>query len=80
MPVVVGVDSSTQSTKVEVRDLDSCELISTGRASHASTGITPVSESNPTEWICMNEVTEGLVHQADGIISLRGAADSHDTS
>ena len=51
MPVVVGVDSSTQSTKVEVRDLDSGELISTGRASHASTGITPVSESNPTEWI-----------------------------
>ena len=51
MPVVVGVDSSTQSTKVEVRDLDSGELISTGRASHQSTGITPVSETNPTEWI-----------------------------
>ena len=51
MPVVVGVDSSTQSTKVEVRDLDSGELISSGRASHPSTGIAPVSETNPTEWI-----------------------------
>ncbi|MEI8024028.1 MAG: xylulokinase [Actinomycetota bacterium] len=51
MPVVVGVDSSTQSTKVEVRDLDSGELISSGRASHPSTGIAPVSQTNPTEWI-----------------------------
>ena len=51
MPVVVGVDSSTQSTKVEVRDLDSGELISSGRASHPSTGIAPVSETNPLEWI-----------------------------
>ena len=51
MPAVVGVDSSTQSTKVEVRDLDSGELISAGRASHPSTGIAPVSETNPTEWI-----------------------------
>ena len=51
MPAVVGVDSSTQSTKVEVRDLDSGELISAGRTSHPSTGIAPVSETNPTEWI-----------------------------
>ena len=51
MPVVVGVDSSTQSTKVEIRDLDSGELISFGRASHPSTGIAPVSETNPLEWI-----------------------------
>jgi len=51
MPVVVGVDSSTQSTKVEVRDIDSGELISSGRASHPSTGIAPVSQTNPTEWI-----------------------------
>ena len=51
MPVVVGVDSSTQSTKVEIRDLDSGELISSGRASHPSTGIAPVSETDPLEWI-----------------------------
>ena len=51
MPVVVGVDSSTQSTKVEIRDLDSGDLVSSGRASHPSTGIAPVSETNPTEWI-----------------------------
>ena len=51
MPVVVGVDSSTQSTKVEIRDLDSGDLISSGRASHPSTGVAPVSETNPLEWI-----------------------------
>ncbi len=51
MPVVVGVDSSTQSTKVEVRDLDSGELVSSGRAAHPSTGTAPVSETNPNDWI-----------------------------
>lgn len=51
MPVVVGVDSSTQSTKVEIRDLDSGELVSSGRASHSSTGVAPVSETDPHEWI-----------------------------
>ena len=51
MPVVVGVDSSTQSTKVEIRDLDSGDLISSGRATHPSTGVAPVSETDPLEWI-----------------------------
>ena len=51
MPVVIGVDSSTQSTKVELRDLDSGELVSTGRAAHPDTGAAPLSETNPTEWL-----------------------------
>jgi len=51
MPLVIGVDSSTQSTKVEVRDLDSGELVSSGRAAHPSTGVAPVSETNPNDWI-----------------------------
>ena len=51
MPVVIGVDSSTQSTKVEIRDLDSGELISTGRSAHPDTGTAPLSETNPNEWL-----------------------------
>ena len=51
MPLVVGVDSSTQSTKVEIRDLDSGELITAGRAAHPDTGVAPLSETNPTEWL-----------------------------
>ena len=51
MPIVIGVDSSTQSTKVELRDLDSGELVSTGRAAHPDTGAAPLSETNPYEWL-----------------------------
>ena len=51
MPVVIGVDSSTQSTKVEVRDSDSGELLSSGRATHPSTGVAPVSQAHPSDWV-----------------------------
>lgn len=49
MSVVLGVDSSTQSCKVELRDADSGVLLGTGRAPHPSaTG--PVSEQDPAAW------------------------------
>ena len=51
MPVVIGVDSSTQSTKVELRDLDSGELVASGRATHPDTGAAPLSETDPKEWL-----------------------------
>ena len=49
MPLVIGVDSSTQSTKVEVRDADNGKLIATGRAPHPSTN-PPRSEQDPESW------------------------------
>ncbi|MGO9456398.1 MAG: xylulokinase [Acidimicrobiales bacterium] len=49
MPVVVGVDSSTQSTKVELRDLASGELVGSGQAAHTTTA-PPMSEQDPSEW------------------------------
>lgn len=49
MAVVLGIDSSTQSTKVEARDLDSGEVVATGRASHPPTS-PPVSEQDPEAW------------------------------
>ena len=49
MALVMGVDSSTQSTKVEVRDLDSGELVAAGRAGHQAT-TPPRSEQDPADW------------------------------
>ncbi len=49
MPLVIGVDSSTQSVKVEVRDLDTGAVVGSGRASHPAT-TPPRSEQDPAAW------------------------------
>jgi len=49
MALVVGVDSSTQSTKVEIRDTDTGTVVATGRAPHPPT-TPPVSEQDPERW------------------------------
>ena len=49
MPLVAGVDSSTQSTKVELRDLDSGAVAASGRAAHPPTA-PPRSEQDPRAW------------------------------
>jgi xylulokinase len=46
---VAGVDSSTQSTKVEVRNLDSGEVVARGSAPHPAT-TPPRSEQDPESW------------------------------
>jgi xylulokinase len=46
---VAGVDSSTQSTKVEVRDLDTGAVVSRGSAPHPAT-TPPRSEQDPQAW------------------------------
>ena len=45
----MGVDSSTQSTKVEVRDADDGTLVASGRAPHPAT-MPPRSEQDPGAW------------------------------
>ena len=47
--LVAGVDSSTQSTKVEVRDLDSGAVVARGAAPHTPT-TPPRSEQDPRVW------------------------------
>ena len=47
--LAAGVDSSTQSTKVELRDIDSGELVARATAWHPSTS-PPVSEQHPEAW------------------------------
>jgi xylulokinase len=49
MALVVGVDSSTQSTKVEVRDADTGEVVGRGSAPHPAT-TPPRSEQPPQAW------------------------------
>ena len=49
MPLVAGVDSSTQSTKVELRDLHTGRLVASGRAAHPPTA-PPKSEQDPRAW------------------------------
>jgi xylulokinase len=49
MSLIAGVDSSTQSTKVEVRDLESGRVVARSSAPHPPT-TPPVSEQDPVDW------------------------------
>lgn len=49
MTSVLGVDSSTQSTKVELRDTESGRVIAVGRGAHPPT-TPPRSEQQPDAW------------------------------
>ncbi len=49
MKVVAGVDSSTQSTKVELRDQEAGRVVGRGSAAHPST-TPPRSEQDPAAW------------------------------
>lgn len=49
MRLVLGVDSSTQSTKVEARDITSGELLASGKSPHPPT-VGPASEQDPNKW------------------------------
>ena len=49
MPVVAGVDSSTQSCKVELRDADDGALLGSGAAPHPP-AFAPRSEQDPAAW------------------------------
>jgi xylulokinase len=46
---VAGVDSSTQSTKVEIRDLARGDVVATGSAPHPEV-TPPISEQDPASW------------------------------
>ncbi len=50
MPLVAGVDSSTQSTKVVVVDVEDGTLVAEGRAGHDVSGRDGARESDPEQW------------------------------
>ena len=61
MPIVAGVDSSTQSCKVELRDLDGGRLLGTGSAPHPP-AFAPCSEQAPDDWwIAFERALDGAV-------------------
>ena len=49
MTIVAGVDSSTQSTKIEIRDAETGVVLRSGRAQHLATS-PPRSEQDPNTW------------------------------
>ncbi|PJE99699.1 xylulokinase [Streptomyces carminius] len=67
-PLVVGVDSSTQSTKALVVDAATGEVIARGQAPHT---VTPDHESDPEQWweaLCAAlEQCGPVVHQAAAV-------------
>ena len=77
MPLVIGVDSSTQSTKAELRDLDTGELIATGRGSHPPTN-PPVSEQDPNAWWgALVEAVRGLGDARRDAVAISVAGQQH---
>ena len=72
MALVAGVDCSTQSTKVEVRDLDTGALVATGRAPHPAT-TPPRSEQDPAAWWqAFQACWESLGHPQVAAIAVAG--------
>ncbi|MFJ9810912.1 xylulokinase [Streptomyces sp. NPDC101158] len=49
-PVVIGVDSSTQSTKAALVDAETGALLALGRAPHTVAGAEGARETDPEEW------------------------------
>jgi len=49
VPFVVGVDSSTSACKVQVHDLETGQVLATGRSPHPTTQ-PPRSEQHPSDW------------------------------
>ncbi len=75
--LVAGVDSSTQSTKVEIRTLTGGRLVATARAPHPP-AVGPRSEQEPTAWWAalleaLGEVREYL----DRVVAVSVAAQQH---
>ena len=70
MPLVAGVDSSTQSVKVVVRDAETGDLVREGRAAHPDG-----TEVHPDHWwSALEEASAGLL---DGVEAMAVAAQQH---
>lgn len=81
MPVVAGVDSSTQSTTVVLRDADTGATLGSGKAPHTPT-LPPVSEQHPAEWwgatvAAFAGARQAAGVRADDIVAVSVAAQCH---
>jgi len=77
MALVAGVDSSTQSTKVQLRDIHSGEIVAEGSAPHPPTA-PPRSEQDPEDWWKALKQALGQVrdHLSD-VVAISVAAQQH---
>ena len=76
-PLVAGVDSSTQSTKVELRDVATGGLVAAGRARHPSTS-PPVSEQDPESWwSALLEAMAQVSTSLDRVVAVSIAGQQH---
>ncbi len=74
-PLVAGVDSSTQSTKVEVRELGSGAVVARASAPHPATS-PPRSEQEPADWWLAFERAWSLVG-APEVVAISVAGQQH---
>jgi xylulokinase len=78
VPLVLGVDSSTQATKVEVRDAVSGALVASARAPHPAVH-PPRSEQDPTAWweaLCL-ATAEATADGSRAVAAVSVAAQQH---
>ena len=81
MKIVAGVDSSTQSTTVLLRDLATGRIVGSGRSPHPAT-TPPVSEQDPHTWwhalvAAMQQARDAAGVDADAIVAIAVAAQCH---
>ena len=78
MALVLGIDSSTQSVKVEARDVESGALVGTGRAAHPST-TPPRSEQDPETWwsALVAAVLEACSGRSAEVVAISVAGQQH---
>lgn len=75
--IVVGVDSSTQSTKVEARDRRTGELLGSARAAHPHCS-PPRSEQDPEAWWqALRECFAALGKLREHVVAVSVAAQQH---
>jgi xylulokinase len=76
-PLVLGVDSSTQSTKAELRRLEDGAVVASAKAPHPAT-TPPVSEQDPEMWwqALSNAVSKLGDHRSD-VVAMSIAGQQH---
>lgn len=74
MTLVAGIDSSTQSCKLEVRNAESGELVRAGHRPHPPTS-PPRSEQDPQVW--WDAVSSLLDEHGDGVAAVSVAGQQH---
>ena len=74
MTLVAGIDSSTQSCKVEVRDADTGELVRSGHRPHPAT-VPPRSEQDPHAW--WDALSSLLGEHGDDLAAVSVAGQQH---